>query len=66
MAGKIKKIIDSIINQRSSGNPVLASTTKTKLLIKGIDPDKYSDSSDDDPSVIAKLEALAAELNVKL
>jgi hypothetical protein len=39
MAGKIKKAIDEIIYQRSKGIPVIASTIKTKLVIKGINLD---------------------------
>jgi hypothetical protein len=37
MAGKIKKLIDSLIEQRSQGSASIATTTRTKLLLKGID-----------------------------
>ena len=32
MAGKIRQLIDTLIEKRSQGNPSLASTTRTKLL----------------------------------
>ena len=66
MAGQVKAMIDQIIAQRSQGNPVLASTTTTKLILKGFDPTRYGDDSPDDPQVIAKLRQVAAELSVTL
>ena len=66
MAGQVRAMIDQIIAKRSNGNPVLASTTQTKLILKGIDPNKYDASSPDDPQVIARLRELAAELSISL
>lgn len=62
MAGKIKQMIDTIITQRSKGNTMLAGVIKTKLMLKGIDPNKFTAQSDDDPAIIAKLEAVVKEL----
>ena len=62
MAGKIKQMIDTIISQRSKDNPMLAGVIKTKLMLKGIDPAKYTAQSDDDPTIIAKLAAVVKEL----
>ena len=62
MAGKIKQMIDTIITQRSKDNPMLAGVIKTKLMLKGIDPNKFTPQSDDDPAIIAKLEAVIKEL----
>ena len=62
MAGKIRQMIDTIIDQRTKGNPMLAGVIKTKLMLKGIDPSKFRAQSDDDPAVIAKLEAVIREL----
>lgn len=36
MAGQIKMLIDEIITERSKGNSTIAMTTRTKILIKGI------------------------------
>ncbi len=66
MAGQIKAMIDQIIQQRSKGNSVLASTTTTKLILQGIDPAKFTAASPDDPAVIAKLRQLASDLSVTL
>lgn len=62
MAGKIKQMIDMIIAQRAKDNPMLVGVVKTKLMLKGIDPNKFTPQSDDDPAIIAKLEAVAKEL----
>lgn len=66
MAGQIKKMIDTIIAKRSQGNPTIVLTTITKLTLKGIDPTRFTSSSDDDPAMIQKVKTVAAELGVAL
>jgi hypothetical protein len=62
MAGKIRQMIDSIITQRAKDNPMLERVIKTKLILKGINPNKYTLQSDDDPVVLGKLEKMIADL----
>lgn len=62
MAGKIKQMIDTVISTRAKDNAMLAGIIKTKLMLKGIDPNKFTPQSADDPVVIGKLEALIKEL----
>lgn len=64
MAGQIRILIDHIVRERSQGNPILEATTRTKLIIKGIQPDAYDLDSPDDPSVLAKLRAIGEDLGV--
>ena len=66
MAGKIKQLIDYVIKERAQGNPSLESTTRTKLLLKGVDSRKYTDSSEDDPEVLAKIKTIAQEMNIQI
>jgi len=66
MAGQINEMINSIIEQRAKGSETIATTTKTKLVLKGIDPDNFNESSPDDPSIIKKLKDLAQDLDVTL
>jgi hypothetical protein len=66
MAGKIKKVIDQIIKERAKGNIILTSTTRTKIILKGIVPEKFSERSPDDPEVLAKLKDIGRELGVDL
>ncbi len=66
MAGKIKTMIDTIIDQRAKGNAAIASTTRTKLLLKGIQVDQFTASSADDPVIMDKLQSIAKEMNISL
>jgi len=66
MAGRIKYMIDTIIEKRSNGNPTIVNTTRVKLRLKGISPDNYTWTSEDDPVVIEKLNNLAKELGIVL
>jgi len=64
MAAEAKAMIEAIIAFQSKGDPAIAKLTKTKLILKGINPDKIIDSPNDDPAIIAKLKALGTELGV--
>ena len=66
MPGQTKQLIDFILERRARGNPTLFFATKTKLILKGVNPDRYNAESPDDAAVIAKLRAIAAELGVPL
>lgn len=66
MPGKIREMIDSVISIRSKGNPMVAKALETKFILKGINPNDYSNASDDDPVIIQKLEDLAKQLGVSL
>jgi hypothetical protein len=43
---------------------MFASTTRTKLVLKGLDPNKFTTSSPDDPIIITKVIDAAAEMGV--
>ncbi|MEN6326457.1 MAG: hypothetical protein ABFD18_09680 [Syntrophomonas sp.] len=66
MAGEIKRSIDKIIATRSSGSELVAKTIKTRLTIKGINPDNYTMDSADDPVVLNKLRVIAKEMGLAL
>lgn len=65
LAGKIKEMIDEIIKERSKGNPAIAEMTIAKLILKGINPNKFDSDSFDDRVVIEKLLNIAKQLNVE-
>jgi len=65
LAGKIKEIIDRIIQERSKGNPAIAEMTKAKFILKGVNPNKFSKCSEDDPVIIEKLITIARQLNAR-
>jgi hypothetical protein len=62
MAGKIKQMIDTLVTLRAQDNELLAGIIRTKLILKGIDPNRFTAQSPDDPAVISKLEALLKQL----
>jgi len=66
VAGKIKQMIDLIVDKRSNGNPAIAKVTKTKLVLKGVNPDNYTSTSEDDAQIMLKVRQIAAELGVAL
>ncbi len=66
MPGKIKQLIDTIITDRANGNKLVIHLTRAKLMLKGIDPDIYSETSEDYPNVIRQLKSLAQEIGVTL
>jgi hypothetical protein len=63
MAGKIQRMIEKIITERSNGNEALAVVVRTKLILKGIQPGRYTDQSDDDPKILRKLEKMLRYLH---
>jgi hypothetical protein len=64
VTGKIRQIIDEIIEERSKGNPAITEVTKAKLILKGLNPSKFDSCSYDDPVIIEKLLDIAKQLNV--
>jgi len=64
MPGQIKRMIDSILEQRAGGHPTILLTTKTKLILKGVNPNRFDLTSPDDEQVLARLRSIAAELGV--
>ncbi len=66
MAGKIKQMIDQIVAKRANGNAAIEKVTKTKLVLKGVNPDNFTATSEDDPQIIAKVRQIASELGVDL
>lgn len=64
--GRTKLLIDSIITQRSGGDPMVAKMLKTKFMLKGINPDAYSLDTPDDPGIVKRLSDLAGKLGIKI
>ena len=66
MAGQIKHLIDQIIEKKSRGSDLIKLTMKTKFVLKGIDPDLFTDLSPDDPEVLDKIKEAAKDFNVDI
>ena len=64
--GRTRLIIDSIITQRSGGDPMVAKTTRIKLMLKGINPDVHTLDTPDDPQIIQRLTDIAQKMDIKI
>lgn len=50
MAGRVKHLIDELISLRAAGNATIEHFTRAHLMLNGIDPSRYTDTSPDDLS----------------
>lgn len=66
MAGKIKRMIDHLIKEKSSQDPALAHSLNAKICLKGVIPKKFTEESPDDPVVIEKVNSIANEWGVNM
>ena len=64
LAGQVYHMRQKIISQKSRGNQIIASSIKTKMILKGIAVDKYTPASPDDPVVIQKVKDIAKEFGL--
>lgn len=64
LAGQIKKMIMTIVTQKAKGNAIIGNSIRTKMYLKGIAVDKYTDTSPDDPATIQKIREIAKEFGV--
>ncbi len=66
MAGTVKQVLDAIIAARGKGNPVFADATRAKLILKGLNPAKFTETTPDDPAQVHKARQVAAEFGVRV
>jgi hypothetical protein len=66
MPGKIKQLIDRLIELRTKGDRGLVAPIKIKLIMKGIDPDMFDNTSPDNPVVIQRIMTTAKEMGYDL
>lgn len=66
MAGKVKQLIDRLIELRTKGERGLVAPLKIKLIMKGVDPDLYDETSPDNPLIIQRVIAIANELGYEI
>jgi hypothetical protein len=58
MAGRVKHLIDELILLRASGNPGIEHFMRAHLMLNGIDPTRYNESSPDDAIKERRLEQM--------
>lgn len=62
--GRIKTILDRILHQHSTEGPGRARALRTKLLLRGIDPETFSERTPDDPAVLRQVQEIAHRLGL--
>lgn len=58
MAGRVKQLIDELIELRAAGNPTVVHFMRAHLMLNGIDPSRYTESSPDDIKKERRLEEM--------
>ena len=66
MAGKIKKQLEAIITSVAKNNQTIINITKTKLVLRGLNPEKFNEQSPDDPIILEKIKQISAEFGAKI
>lgn len=66
MAGTVKRVLDAVIATRGQNNPTFIEATRAKLILKGMNPAKFTVSTPDDPAQVARARQVAAEFGVEV
>jgi len=66
MPGQVKQMLDQIIAEKGQGDPIMEKLIQTKLLIKGIRVEQFTEFSEDDPVFIEKVRQAAQAFGVGL
>lgn len=62
--GRIKTILDRILQQHSAEGPGRVKALRTKLLLRGIDPEAFSARTPDDPAILRQVQEIAHRLGL--
>jgi hypothetical protein len=62
--GRTKQILDRILQHRHPEAPHRVKALRTKLFLRGIDPDAYTDQTPDDPGILHQVEEIAKRLGL--
>ena len=62
MPGEVYKQIQNLIAEGGKNDPMTISYIRTKLMLKGIDPDKWGPNSEDSPEVLMVIERFSQAL----
>ncbi len=65
MAGRVKRLIDEFIELRTAGQKGLEHFVRAHLVLSGVNPNLYSESTPDDPILEKKLQKMIADFSAK-
>jgi hypothetical protein len=61
MSGRVKQLIDELCKVRARGSPGLEHFVRAHLMLNGIDPTRYTESSPDDYDKEQRLQAMISD-----
>lgn len=62
--GRTKRILDRILQQRSAEGPARTMALRTKLLLRGIDPENFTERTPDDPAILRQVQEIARRMGL--
>lgn len=62
--GRTKQILDRILQPKTAGEHQRTRALRTKLLLRGIDPEAYTHQTPDDPGILRQVEEIAHRLGL--
>ncbi|HWO11112.1 MAG TPA: hypothetical protein VNN80_16570 [Polyangiaceae bacterium] len=66
MAGRVKRLIDELIDLRAAGNPGVVHFMRAHLMLNGIDPSRYTETSPDDQQKEQRLEEMIGNFSKQM
>ena len=63
MSGRVKQLIDELMELRCADNATVAHFMRAHLMLNGIDPAKYTESSPDDQKKVRQLEEMISDFS---
>ncbi len=64
--GTVRRVLDAVIAARGQNNPTFIEATRAKLILKGMNPARFTESTPDDPVQVARARKVAAEFGVNV
>lgn len=64
--GTVKRVLDAVIAARGKNNPTFIEATRAKLILKGLNPARFTESTPDDPAAVTRAKQIAAEFGVSI
>jgi hypothetical protein len=66
VTGTVKRVLDAIIAARGKDNATFVEATRAKLILKGMNPAKFTEATPDDPATVDRARKIAAEFGVTI
>jgi hypothetical protein len=63
MPGRVKQLIDELMELRGANNATVAHFMRAHLMLNGIDPSRYTDTSPDDAQKVRRLEEMIGDFS---